>query len=132
MAGRTAARPGGGHGELRLRALRPRDDLSVGRAVVDEDRGLAAKIRKRPVAAIPPLAPRQLLLLGLRNALDVLVAHVGHGEHLAVEHANTAAGDRAHRQFFVIRNAELSHDENVERRAEAGGDLEPDGDAAAR
>lgn len=32
-----------------------------------------------------------------------------------MKHANPAARNRTHRQFFIPRNAELSHDQYIER-----------------
>ncbi|WP_167229749.1 hypothetical protein [Massilia rubra] len=50
----------------------------------------------------------------------------------AVEHADTAAGDRAHGVFLMAGQAELAHEQDVERKAERPGDGEADRNAAAR
>ena len=103
-----------------------------GQTVVDEHDRLAAQVGQRPVAAVGPLAPLELLPLALRHALDHVVAEPQLPHELLVEHARAAARDRPHRQLGLARVAELADEEDVERRPERPRDLARHRHAAAR
>src|SRR5205085_1265449 len=66
------------------------------------------------------------------HAGDRLFGDAEHFDQRGVAHDDPAAGDRAHRELFLTGNAELTHQEYVERQAEARSDFERDGHAAAR
>src|SRR5512146_548481 len=79
---------------------------------------------RRDTAALGVLARGDALELGLSD--------VGQLHHVPIDHADAAARNGPHRELFVPRYAQLSHDEYVEWRAERHRDLEADGNAAAR
>jgi hypothetical protein len=53
-------------------------------------------------------------------------------DDVVVQHYDSAAGDRPHRELFVPGRAELANDEDIERRLQRGCDLEGNGNAASR
>jgi len=83
-------------------------------------------------AAVEALAPRQLVRLLGGDGVDHAVRDVQSAHDVLVQHAHAARGDGAHRQLLVAGNAQLAHEEDVERRAERLGHLGRDGHAAAR
>jgi hypothetical protein len=80
----------------------------------------------RALAALE-LAP----LLGV-DRLDPLDRDVQRLDELLAEHARAARGDRAERELLVPGDAELAHEEDVERRGQRTRDLEGDRHPAAR
>ena len=56
---------------------------------------------------------------------------MGDAHQVAIENFDVAARDGSHGEFLVPWQAELAHDEHVERDAECGGDFEAYGNAAA-
>src|SRR5579883_2272187 len=84
--------------------------------VVAQNRGAAAQLGRRPVAAVLALAAFELGLFARGDALNRLFRYPQLENDVAVHHADAARGDRAHRQLFVPRDTELAHQENVERR----------------
>ena len=83
-------------------------------AVVDQDDRLALDLRRRPLAAIEPLPPSQLLLLARSDRVDERLGDAERLDELLVQHSGTAARDRPHRQLLLPRQAELADEEDVE------------------
>lgn len=100
--------------------------------VVDEDDGSARQIGEATIAPILTFAPFELGLLHRCNTLYVLVAHTRDANEVLVEHAHATTGKGAHGQLFVPREAELSNDEDIEWHMKGLGNLESNGNAAAR
>jgi hypothetical protein len=99
-------------------------------AVVDDDHRSSPKRCGWARAAIEALAAHQLGLFTLDRGGQGFGrnAHAGRRVH----HTHAAARDRAHRKLLVAGIAELADHEDVQRRLQCMGDLEPDGDTAAR
>ncbi len=96
---------------------------SGGKPVVNEDNRAAGELRRRRVPAVGPLATLQLApLLGV-DRLDPFRRQPQPFDQLLVEHAHSAAGDRAERELFMAGQTELAHDVDVQRDAELAGHL---------
>jgi len=79
-----------------------------------------------------PFLSLQLGFLRLGYSVDVSVTHTSHSDEIAVQHPNAPTRDRADGEFRLPRQAQLAHDEHVERYVERRRHLEPDGDSASR
>jgi hypothetical protein len=101
-------------------------------AVVHQDHGAAADIRRRTTAAVKALAPRQLLPFARRDRIDHLLGNAKAFDELMVEHAHATSRDRPHRQFLIAGDAELADHKDVQRCTECAGYLIGDRHAAAR
>jgi len=100
--------------------------------VVHQDHGLAGHVGRRLAGPIAPLAPVQLLLLrgGDRGQLGI-----GHPEAFhdrAVHHPDAPGRDGSHGQLRVGGDAELAHDEDVERCPQRAGHFVSDRHPAPR
>src|SRR5262249_54477532 len=71
----------------------------------------------------------QFLALAPGHGLERRAGDLQRPDHVAVDDGDAPRGDRPHGELLVARNAELAHEEHVERRAERPRHLEPDGDA---
>ncbi len=85
-----------------------------------------------PAAPVGPLAPVELVGLAVDRRAQRLVADAEAAHQVLVDHQATAAGERAHRELFPVRHAELANQEDVERRPQRRRDLPADRHAAAR
>ena len=132
---RRAHRHGGHDGR---RALLPdgadrREEGRSGRhAVVHDDHRAAFQTRRRPLPAVGAVAA-----LELRGLAGLDVAETGgrdaeRPDQIFVENFDAPRGDRSDGELFLSGSAELPYDEDVERRAEGPGNLEPDRHPAAR
>src|SRR5690606_6982891 len=94
-----------------------------GDAVVDDDGGPAGERHPGPVA---PEAAGPALQLGPLPGLDLgdlALGDTGHAHDLGVDHPGAVLADRAHAQLGLERHAQLADDDDVQRRAQRGGDL---------
>src|SRR5205814_8667030 len=71
-------------------------------------------------------------LLPHRDGIDHVIRDAQRADDLLVEHAHAAGRHGAHRELLVAGDAQLAHEEYVERRTERTGDFIRDGHAAAR
>jgi hypothetical protein len=104
----------------------------VAQPVIHQNDGPAGDIRGRAIAAIEPIAPRQLPQLARHDRVDFMFRNSETAHDFIVQNADTAGCDRAHCQLLVPRNAQLAHQKNIERRAERTSQLKSDGHPAAR
>src|SRR6202022_4989621 len=65
-----------------------------------------------------------------RDRVDHIARDAQAIHDLVIEDANAVSGDGAHRQLLVARDAELTHEKDVERRPKAASHLIRDGYAA--
>jgi hypothetical protein len=100
--------------------------------VIHQNDGPAGDIRRRAIAAIEPIAPRQLPQLARHDRVDFMFRNSETAHDFIVQNADTAGCDRAHCQLLVPRNAQLAHQKNIERRAERTSHFTTDGYPAAR
>jgi hypothetical protein len=100
--------------------------------VIDQDDRLVPDIGEGTVASVLSFAPLQFRLFCDSHSLNVRIAHAGDADEIAVEHANTAGGNRANGKLFLPRQSELSYDEHVKRDPERRSDLKADRYAATR
>ena len=85
----------------------------------------------RPSVAIEALAPRELGLFLPRHLVDDLGGNPVPGHDIVVENAYAAGCDCTHRQLAVAGQAELPHQEHIERRFERSCDFVRNRHAAA-
>ena len=79
-----------------------------------------------------PLTAHQLPLFGRGHGGELLVRDAEAAQGRLIDDADAARGDGPHRELRMGREAELSHDEDVERHVERPRDLVGHGYAAAR
>jgi hypothetical protein len=101
-------------------------------AVVDQYYSFLMEIREDSIAAVMPFLSLQLGFRRGGHSFNLSVTHTSHSDEIAVQHANATTRDRADREFLLPRQAQLAHDEDVERNIERRGHLEPHGDSASR
>ena len=101
-------------------------------AVVDDQRGAAVERDALATAAESRRAAGELVALERLDGRQVGGAHAGSTENFLVDDPHVALADRSHRELRLVRDTELAHDDDVERRAERDGDLVRDGHATAR
>jgi len=117
-------RPHGGDGRPHARP--------GGQAVIDEDDGAVAEVGRGASAAVGFLAALEFPLFGGDDAVDLVLGDQRPADDRLVDDPHPARRNRAHRQLFVAGDAQLAHQEDVERRPERPGHLEADGHAPAR
>src|SRR5262249_44935261 len=107
---------------------------SGGDAVIDDDGSSILDVERRAARAVDGAAALDLFELTRRLFLDIILGHTQLFCQRRVDEGlrPSAVADRAERQFGLPRNADLAHENDIERRIERPGDLEPDRDAAAR
>jgi len=106
--------------------------LADRRALVDEDDGAPGELGRRAIAAVVAVHAREdAALLGV-NGLDPVGGDVQCLHDALDQDARAAGRDRPERVVLVARQAQLAHDEDVERRVELARHLRGDGPAAAR
>ena len=93
----------------------------VGEPVVYEEDVPSRKQRRRPLAAVEPVARLDGGAFARRRVLEDCCRDAGPTEDIVVEDAHAAARDRPHRELRMYWNAELADDEHVERRTERAG-----------
>src|SRR5207302_6038450 len=74
----------------------------------------------------------ELLLFASNHLLDLCLAETERADHDLVEDSHAAAGDRAHGELLLARDAELADDEDIERERQRARDLIGDRDATTR
>ena len=87
-----------------------------GEAVVDEDDRLVGEWNQRPGAAIETFATFELDLLTLGDPVDHVLRNTKRIHDVVIDQPHTAAGDGAHRQFFMPRNTQFAHHKHVKMR----------------
>ena len=85
------------------------------KSIIDQDHRAIFERERRALVAVKTLAPFQFGMLARHDGLDRLLGEV-QADDVGIHHPNAAFRDGAHRILFVTRIAELSHDEDVERR----------------
>ncbi len=100
------------------------------KTVVHEDHGAAAQVGRWAVGAVEALTPLEFGQLGGGDGFDGVFPQTEVVDDLAVQHANAAAGNGAHREFFVAGDAEFADDKHVQREAQFAGHLMGDRHAA--
>ena len=104
-----------------------------GDAVIDDDGRAAVRGSSRPVAKIDGAAPLDFAEFGLGAPPDFPLANSQRVGDFAIddEIARFAVHGGGERQFRIGRRADLSHQDQVERRLERARDGRADRDAAA-
>ncbi len=105
---------------------------SSGQAVIDEYRHLALDRNCGTVFPVRTFSSEQHAALPLRDLLDHVWCNAETAHYFIVHDDDTAAGDGAHCQLVVGRNAELADDPHVQRRPESPRHLVGNGNTAAR
>ena len=100
--------------------------------IVDDYRRQALQLERRGVPTVEPLAPVELELLLDGDPLDLSGGESCLRDHIGVQHAHTAAGDRSEGQFLVPGHTELAHEHHIQRRRQRQRHLIRDGHAATR
>ena len=121
------------------RAPRSRSALMATRAVAPVARPSSTTMttRSRDVkghaaAAIARDLLRERRLLAGREAGERALIDPRRLQHVRVEDARAALGDRAKGEFGLLGHAKLAHDEQLQGRVQTGRHLRPDQHAAAR
>src|SRR5439155_17177050 len=102
-----------------------------GQSIIDDDDDAVPHLKRCTRAAIEPFASLEFAQFINRNAIDLLIRNPDVGQHVVVEYPHATAGYRAHRQFFMAGNPELSYREDIERRVQFLRDLIRHGNASA-
>src|SRR5207248_11053109 len=89
-----------------------------GEAVIHTDDGLSAHIERRERSPISALTALELLLFLADHRLDGTLRNPQAGHDVTVEHQRAARRERAHRKLLAAGDAELAHDEHVQRSTE--------------
>ena len=77
------------------------------------------------------MATAQLLFLYSGHPVDGLLVDVEMIHYLVVEDAHTAGGNGAHGQFLALGDAQLAHQEEIQRRVQRRGHLVGHGHTAS-
>src|SRR6185369_12414927 len=93
------------------------------KSVVDQNDDTIFEVRRGPIAAIIALPPFQFLAFDRSDYLNDRLRIRDDVEHVLVQNADAAGGDRTHGEFFVTWHAEFAHDKNIERNSETLRDL---------
>src|SRR5438552_2938134 len=101
------------------------------KAVIDEYRSAAAERQRRRAAPITRFSASDFLQLGADDLIDRCVIDPSQCNDVAIENAQSAARDGAHRELLVRWNAELAHDDHVEVDMQTLRDRIADRNAAA-
>src|SRR5580700_1692700 len=100
--------------------------------VVDDDDGLTGDPWLRTRLAVRAFAAAHFAHLTVDDFLQRFVIDAERSDQLFVDDARSFVGERTHCELFVARYAELAHDVDVERQAQAARHFTPDRNAAAR
>ncbi len=104
---------------------------SRGDAIVGQDDDAAPPVRSGAGSAVELFATLQLGLPGLYHNVYLIHGDASCGHDARIHDAEAAAGDRAQGDLRPAGDAELAHNDHIERGGEMPGDFEPDGDSAA-
>ena len=100
--------------------------------IVYQDYGFSFDLGVRPVVAIGLFAAFKLSLFPAGCLFDSFGGDPQAADHLGVQDPHPAGGDGSHGQLFLARDAQLSHQEDVQRSIDRPGDLVGNGHAASR
>jgi hypothetical protein len=100
--------------------------------IIDKNDDASFNVERRSAFAVRDLASLQFPPLKLYDRIHFLLADASHVQNVVVENADSAARDCAQREFLMTRDAQLSHEEHIERCIEILGYFEPDRDSATR
>src|SRR5271166_3507592 len=116
------------------RAQRHPHRRASGNAVIDDDRGAAGDCDWRAARAVAPAAPLDLLELARRLFLHIAFRYVQGFDQILVDEGLRArpVGDGAKSELRLPGYPDFAHEHDVERCVERLGNLETDGNAAAR
>ena len=103
-----------------------------GDAVIDQDHAAPGQVGRRTASAVEPVAARDFAQRAFGALLDCFGRHQPRLEQAKLEHPQPAGTDRAHRVFFVARQAEFAHQHDVELGAQCLRDCKADRHAPAR
>ena len=125
------------HDDSCRRLLPERDDRRLHRRtgrepIVDENHGPIANGRRTPPGTIQHIAPFEFQTFPDGNLLDERTRNAEILDQIGAEHLDAAGGDRAHGEFRMTRDAELTHEIHVQRGVQSGRDLIGDGDSTSR
>src|SRR5262249_22648123 len=118
--------------ELSHRADRGAHGRACGEAVIDEDDRPVLQLERRSLGTVEGFATLEFGEFLLGDGLDHLLRDLQLVYDRPIPHEHSAAGYGAHRQLFVLGNAQLAHDEHLERDAQRLRDFKGDRDTAAR
>jgi hypothetical protein len=93
------------------------------KAIIDEDDYAAANLRVRVGIAITLLALSEDVLLTFNRGLDCRWVDSEAAHNVVVKNADAAGGNRAHGKLFMARDAQLAHQEDIERSGKGTGYL---------
>jgi hypothetical protein len=103
-----------------------------GDAVVDQDHGPALHLHGWPRAPVQALAAGQFGLFAGGDRVDLLLGYPHQAGHTRLQDAHAAGADRTHREFLVVRHAELAYQQQIELGAQRGRHRRGNRHAAAR
>ena len=103
-----------------------------GKAVVNQDNGAIANIKRRALATVFKLAALNFGGFALGDGFDDGRSDVEAQDDVVVENAYTPAGDGSHGELLTAGDAELADDEDVEGEAKPSSDFGGDRDTSAR
>ena len=101
-------------------------------AVVDNDCATAREVVASPLPAQPTERAFEFEPFTLLDLGELLRADPGRPQDVLVHDDHAVLADCPHRQFRVVRNTELAHHDDVQRRGDRGGDLGSDWDPSTR
>jgi hypothetical protein len=99
--------------------------------VVDQDYGPTSDFNGRPLSSVGPFPPLKLASLRLYFRVNQRPGNLQALYYFGVKHHVAAARDRTHPELRIAWHAELSHDEDIERRSKGFRYLEGDRDSTA-
>ena len=108
---------------LAQRSYRRSHSRASGKSVVDQNDDTIFEVRRRSIATIIALPPFQFLAFDRGDHLNDRLRIRNDMEHVLVQNADAARGDRPHREFFVTGHAQFAHGKNIERKTEPLRDL---------
>jgi hypothetical protein len=89
-------------------------------------------VQRGAIAAIEMLAPLQFLGFFLSDGFDLARRNVQGANHLLVQQARPAGGDRSDGQFLLPRHSEFADETHVESGMQGAGNFKSDRHAASR
>lgn len=103
-----------------------------GQAIVNENDDAAFDDCRGPAVPVCGLATLDLGAFTSDDGVDGRLRNAIAANDIVVDNDLATAGDRPHGQFLLTRNAELTHNEDVEREMQLAGNFEGNRNAAAR
>ncbi len=101
-------------------------------AIVHQQDDAIVELERGPAIAIRVLSTRELGLFFTRDVIDDGRSNAVPRHNILVENPHAAGGDRTHRKLAMAWQAELSDEEDIERRVECAGDFVRHRHASAR